>query len=132
MYIYTSPWFLSRQEHIYKSCLRPYIYPSSMPSPLAPDPIRVQSCVYCLFWTSRNSLALTSIFLSISFIQSKLWILQLALSVNGNIFTSTETMVLKQDVINPIYPILKPKSSNWNPLSRDGNMYLTNKKSGSS
>ena len=22
---------------------------SSLPSPLAPDPIRVQSCVYCLF-----------------------------------------------------------------------------------
>ena len=27
---------------------------SCMPSPLAPDPIRVQSCVCCLFWTNRN------------------------------------------------------------------------------
>ena len=26
-------------------------------SPLAPDPIRVQSCVWCLFWTNRNSMA---------------------------------------------------------------------------
>ena len=34
--------------------------------PLAPDPIKVQSCVWCLFWTNRNSMAETSIFLSIS------------------------------------------------------------------
>ena len=33
-------------------------------SPLTPDPIRVPSCVCCLFWT--NSMAVTSIFLSIS------------------------------------------------------------------
>ena len=39
---------------------------SCMPSPLAPDLIRVQSCVCCLFWTNRNCLAVTSIFLSIS------------------------------------------------------------------
>ena len=39
---------------------------SCMPSPLAPHPIRVQSCVCCLFWTNRNSMAGTSIFLSIS------------------------------------------------------------------
>ena len=37
-----------------------------MPSPLAPDPIRVQSCVCCLFSTNRNSLAVTAVFLSIS------------------------------------------------------------------
>ena len=37
-----------------------------MLSPLAPDLIRVQSCVCCLFWTNRNSMAVTSIFLSIS------------------------------------------------------------------
>ena len=37
-----------------------------MPSTLAPDPIRVQSCVCCLYWTNRNSMAVTSIFLSIS------------------------------------------------------------------
>ena len=35
-------------------------------SPLASDPIRVQPCVCCLFWTNRNSMAVTSIFLSIS------------------------------------------------------------------
>ena len=35
-------------------------------SPLAPDPIRVQSCVWCLFWTYRISLAVKSFFLSIS------------------------------------------------------------------
>ena len=34
--------------------------------PLAPDPIRVQSCVWCLFWTNRNCMAVTSIFLSSS------------------------------------------------------------------
>ena len=39
---------------------------SGIPSPLEPDPIRVQSCVWCLFWTNRNSMAVTSIFLSIS------------------------------------------------------------------
>ena len=27
---------------------------SCMPSPLAPDPIRVQPCVWCLFWTNRK------------------------------------------------------------------------------
>ena len=37
-----------------------------MPSPLAPDPIRVQSCVCCLYWTNRNSKGVTSIFLSSS------------------------------------------------------------------
>ena len=37
---------------------------SCMPSPSVPDPIRVQACVWCLFWTNRNSLAVTSIFLS--------------------------------------------------------------------
>jgi len=42
-----------------------------MPSPLAPDPIRVQPCDCCLFWT--NNMAVTSIFLEI--------------------FTSTETTV---------------------------------------
>jgi len=31
---------------------------SSMPSPLAPDPIRVQPCVWCLFCTNRNYLSL--------------------------------------------------------------------------
>ena len=35
-------------------------------SPLAPDPIRVQSCVCRLFWTNRNSLGVASVFLSIS------------------------------------------------------------------
>ena len=36
------------------------------PSLLASDPIRVQSCVWCLFWTNRNIMAVISIFLSIS------------------------------------------------------------------
>ena len=66
-----------------------YVYydRSSMPSPLAPDPIRVQSCVCCLFWTKRNSMAVISIFLSLSLIiQSELWIILSALSVNGNIY----------------------------------------------
>ena len=39
---------------------------SCMPSPLAPHPFRVQSCVCCLFWTNINSMAVISIFLSIS------------------------------------------------------------------
>ena len=59
---------------------------SFMPSPLAPDPIRVQSCVCCLCWTSGNSMAVTSIFLSISFIQLELWIFLSALSVHGNTY----------------------------------------------
>ena len=57
-----------------------------MPRPLVPDPIRVQSCVCCLFWTNKNSMAATSIFLSILIIQLEIWILQSALSVNGNIY----------------------------------------------
>ena len=40
---------------------------SSMPSPLAPDPIKVQSCVCFLFLTNRNCMAVCiSIFLTIS------------------------------------------------------------------
>ena len=35
-------------------------------SPLAPDSIRVQLCVCFRFWTNRNSMTVTSIFLSIS------------------------------------------------------------------
>ena len=42
-----------------------FLLHSCMPVTLAPDPIRVQSCVCCLFWTNRN-MAVTSIFLSIS------------------------------------------------------------------
>ena len=38
---------------------------SCIPSSLAPDPIRVQSCVWCLFWTNRSCMVVTSIFLSI-------------------------------------------------------------------
>ena len=38
---------------------------SCMPSPLAPDPIRVRSCACCLFWTNSNSIAVSSIFLYI-------------------------------------------------------------------
>ena len=53
-----------------------------MLSPLAPDPIKGQSCDCCLFWINRNSMVVTSIFLSI--IQSELWILLSALSLNGN------------------------------------------------
>ena len=61
---------------------------SCMPSLLAPDPIRVQSCVCCLFWTNRNSMVVTSIFLSISLstISLELWILPSTLSVNGHIY----------------------------------------------
>jgi len=54
-----------------------------MPIPLAPDPIRVQSCVCCLFWTNRNCMTVTSIFLSIS-LSNERWILKSA--VNGNIY----------------------------------------------
>ena len=58
----------------------------SLLSPLATDPIRVQSCVCCLFWTNRNSLAVTSIFLSISLSNQNYEFFQSALSVNGNIY----------------------------------------------
>ncbi len=68
------------------------IYHSCLPSPLAPDPIRVQSCVCCLFWTNRNSMAvisslLSNIYLSIYIIiKLEIWILQSALTVNWKIY----------------------------------------------
>ena len=34
--------------------------------PLAPNPNRVQTCVCCLFWTNRNCMAVSWIFLSIA------------------------------------------------------------------
>ena len=40
------------------------LYKKCIPSPLAPYPIRVQSCVCCLFWANRNNMAIISIFLS--------------------------------------------------------------------
>ena len=49
------------------------------PNRIAPDPIRVQSCACCLFWTNRNCAAVTSIFLSIS-LSNKRWILISALN----------------------------------------------------
>ena len=57
-----------------------------MPITLASDPIRVQSCVYCLFWTNRDCMAVTSFILSISLSNESLnqWM---------EIFTSTETIV---------------------------------------
>jgi len=48
------------------SSFTPFASHSCMSSPLEPDPIRVQTCVCCLFLTNRNSLVLTSNFLSIS------------------------------------------------------------------
>ena len=56
---------------------------SCMPSPLAPDPIRVQSCVCCLFWTNRNSNIYLSIYL---IIQVEINPYVGALTVNGNIY----------------------------------------------
>ena len=41
-------------------------YHSCMPSPLAPDPIRVQPCVWCLLLTNKNCIAVTSISLALS------------------------------------------------------------------
>ena len=75
------------------SSFTPFASHSCMPSPLAPDPIRVQTCVCCLFLTNKNSLALTSNFLSISLSN------QSCESSNQRyqymeIFTSTETMVV--------------------------------------
>jgi len=68
-FIYTIMWkilsfFVVNVLNSYNSCFA--AVHSCMPSPLAPDPIKVQSCVCYLFWTKRNSLAVTSIFLSIS------------------------------------------------------------------
>ena len=51
---------------------------SCTPSSLAPDPIMVQLCVCCLFWTNRNCMAVACIFLSIS-LSNKRWILISAL-----------------------------------------------------
>ena len=63
---------------------------SYMQSPLAPDPIRVQSCVCCLFWTNRNSMAVTSIFLSISLSNQSYE----SFNQKMEIYSSTETIVL--------------------------------------
>ena len=57
-----------------------------MPGSLAPDPISVQPCVCCLFWTNRNCMAVTSIFLSCSFIQLEINPYIGAITVNGNIY----------------------------------------------
>ena len=59
---------------------------SCMPSPLAPDPIRVQSCVCCLFWTNRNSMAVLHLSFYYSHYSIRDIILQSVLSVNGNIY----------------------------------------------
>ena len=69
---------------------------SCMPSPLAPDPIRVQPHVCCLFWTNRNSMAETSIFLSISLSNPSI---SAALSGNGNMYFywNYGSMIMKGD-----------------------------------
>ena len=65
-----------------------------MPIPLAPDPIRVQSCVWSLFITNRNCMTVASIIPSINLIiKLKLLILKSALSSKIEIFSSTETEV---------------------------------------
>ena len=58
---------------------------SCMLCPLAPDPIRVQS-YGCLFWTNRNCMAVTSIFLSILIIQLEINPYIGAIRENGNIY----------------------------------------------
>ena len=55
-------WLDSTTECIYSTCC----IHNCMHIPLVPDRIRVPSCVWCLFWTNRNSMAVTSIFLFIS------------------------------------------------------------------
>ena len=55
--LYSLPNFIAFTQCFIQSC---------MPGPLAPDPIRVQSCVWCLFWTNGNCMAVTPIFLSSS------------------------------------------------------------------
>jgi len=67
-----------------------------MPSQLAPDPIRVQSCVCCLFWTNRNSMAVTSIFLSHYSIRDMNPTID-ALSKWTYLYSSTETIVEGQN-----------------------------------
>ena len=63
LFLYSLAWEhgVAQGTHSYPRCLPTH---SGMPRPLAPDPIRVQSCVCCLFWTNRNCMAVTSIFLS--------------------------------------------------------------------
>ena len=80
---------------ISKKCV---LFHSCMLSSLAPDPIRVQSCVCCLFWINRKSMYIYLI------IQSELWILTLALSVNGNInFFWNYSETLNYEYIGRIY-----------------------------
>ena len=81
-----------------------------MPSPLAPDSIRVQSCVCCLFWTNGNSIAVTSFFLSFYLIiQLEIWMLNSELSVNGNIYFNWNYSVMLACVaFCPGYSLLLP------------------------
>ena len=65
---------------------------SCLASPLAPDPIRVQSYVCWLFWTNRNSMAVTCIFLSISLSNYRAMKPSIS-AISKWFFTSTETIV---------------------------------------
>ena len=75
---------------------------SSMSSSLAADLIRIQSCVCCLFWTNRNSMAVTSIFLSISLSIDPIRVMNPSSYQKMEIFTSTETIVFLWSNLNKI------------------------------
>ena len=69
-------------------CNNELVCNGSIPSPLAPDPISVEACVCCLFWTNRNCL---SFYLSHYLIRDKSYIG--VITIHGNMYTSTETIV---------------------------------------
>ena len=50
--------------YVLKKHLPTIVVFSTLLYPLTPDPIRVQSCVCCLFWTNKNSMAVISFYLS--------------------------------------------------------------------
>lgn len=84
---------------------------------LAPDPIRVLSCVRSVFWTNRNgNIYSLSIYLSV---QLEIWILEWARYEWMQIFTSTQTKTLEnfnnvEDIV--VFTWLKVFNSDYSKL----------------
>ena len=84
---------------------------SSMPSPLAPDPIRVQPCVWCLFWTKKLH--------SGNIIQLEINPYIGAIIVNGNIYWNYSKPGLVKSAIKVSWTDLKAKGLEILGIDRD-------------
>jgi len=63
---YGGLFFSTNSDFLIPISVQPAMH-SCISSPLAHDPIRVQSCVCCLFWINRNCMAVTSIIILLSY-----------------------------------------------------------------